>query len=479
MSGMGNILDGPVVFVDIETNGLNYVRGRVIEVGVVRVENGEVTATFNQLIDPEVPLPYFITNLTGITDHDLTDAPTFGQIAEELYDIMDGALFVAHNVRFDYSFLKAEFKRIGRDFTPKQLCTVKLSRALYPEHRTHKLADIISRHDIQVAARHRAYDDAAVLWEFLQIIKRDFAPEVVLAALGKQIKQPSIPKGLDPELVAGLPDGHGVYIFEDEAGRPLYIGKSVHVRTRVKSHFAADHEHISEYKIAQLIRNIRVHETVGELESLLLESRLVKEMQPVYNKRLRKTAKLLLARQVPDVNGYIQIVLEEANGIDPDSLDSLLAVYTRRGKARDSLNEIIKEYTLCPKLAGMEKSRGACFMRQLHKCRGACVGEEQPADYNERLLLAFERKRVDEWPYRSPVLVTESSEDERVTGVVVDRWCIVGQVTQEAYCSPVFTSMQRVFDLDTYKILRSHLATKAKSLKIQPLSLDQLSAFSA
>lgn len=477
MRNTGNILQEPVCFVDIETTGLNYVNGRVIEVGVVRVENGQVVRTFNQLIDPEAPLPYFITKLTGISDGDLADAPTFHQIVDELHDILDGALFVAHNVRFDYSFLKAEFKRTGRDFTPKQLCTVKLSRALYPEHRTHKLADVIERHNIQVSARHRAYDDAAVLWEFLQIVQRNFAAEVVTAALGKQIKQPAMPKGLDPAFVNALPDGHGVYVFEDEAGRALYIGKSVHVRTRVRSHFGADHEHISEFKIAQHIRNIRVHETVGELASLLLESRLIKELQPVYNKKLRKTEKLTLARHIPDEQGYLQVVLEEANGIDPDSLETLLAVYTHRGKAREALEVLAKEHVLCPKLLGLEKSKAACFLRQLRKCRGACEGAEPAALYNERLLAAFERKRVDDWPYASPILVTEVGANETVSGVVIDRWCIVGHVTQEAHCSPVFTAMQRAFDLDTYKILRAQLASKSQALKITPVSTAEITSF--
>jgi DNA polymerase-3 subunit epsilon len=478
-NGAGSVLDEPIVLVDIETNGLNHIRGRILEVAAIRIEHGEITASLNQLVDPETDIPAFITNLTGITNHDVSDAPTFGQIAEDLHDILDGAIFVAHNVRFDYSFLKQEFKRVGRDFSPRQLCTVRLSRALYPEHRTHKLADIIARHQIRVAARHRAYDDAAVLWEFLQIVRRDFAADVLHAALSKQLKQPSMPKGLDPDVVAELPDGPGVYIFEDEAGRPIYIGKSIHVRTRVKSHFSADHEHVGEFKISQHIRNVRVRETTGELEALLLESQLVKELQPLYNKQLRRLSKLLLVRQVTDLNGYHHVRMEEANGIDPEDIGSILAVYTKRSQAKESLNNLVKDFSLCPKLLGLEKASNACFMYQLHKCRGACVGDEPAGVYNERLLEAFERKRVEAWPYRSPVLVTETNDNDRTTGVVVDQWCVIGQLAQEPYCSPVFTPIQRAFDLDTYKILRSHLADTAKKLRITPLSPDDLAAFSA
>jgi DNA polymerase-3 subunit epsilon len=128
-----SILEGPLVFVDIETNGLSHSRGRVIEVAAIRVENGLEVGRFNSVIDPQADIPYFISQLTGISRQDVATAPTFRDIGDELAEVMDGALFVAHNVRFDYSFLKHEFKRLNQKFTPKQLCTVRLSRALYPD----------------------------------------------------------------------------------------------------------------------------------------------------------------------------------------------------------------------------------------------------------------------------------------------------------------------------------------------------------
>jgi DNA polymerase-3 subunit epsilon len=199
-----SILEGPLVFVDIETNGLSYVRGRVVEVAAIRVEGGRIVREYRQLIDPGVPLPQFITNLTGITEADLKDAPLFMAIADELHDVLEDAVFIAHNVRFDYSFLKQEFKRIGKDFRPQQLCTVRLSRALYPEHRTHKLQDLITRHDLQVSARHRAYDDAHALWQFVQHAQRSFDIAVLEQAIAKQFKKLSEPRGSGPEGMTAL-----------------------------------------------------------------------------------------------------------------------------------------------------------------------------------------------------------------------------------------------------------------------------------
>ena len=480
---MGNLraalFSTPMVFVDIETNGLNHIRGRVIEVAAIRVENGKVTETFRSLIDPETELPYYITNLTGITTNDLKGAPTFDQIAEDLKSVLKDAIFVAHNVRFDYSFLKQEFGRLGLNFLPKQLCTVKLSRALYPHVKGHKLADIIQRHNFSFSARHRAYDDAAVLWQFLQYIEKNFTPEQIELAVGKQLTQPAIPKSLQPEIVRNLPETAGVYIFEDGEGRPLYVGKSINIKKRVMSHFGRDHAESKEFKIAQAIEHITTHETGGELAALLLESKLVKELQPLYNRQLRKTAKLTLAKQTLDDNGYLSVALEEASQIDSGVVGQVLAVYPRRGTAKEAMAGLTKLHGLCPKLMGLEKAHGSCFWYQLRKCRGACAGQEAPALYNQRLLVAFDRQRIQAWPYKGPILLQEKVAGTTLTSLVVDQWCVLGEVTQEEYCEPVLHARPRHFDLDTYKILQSFLASKLDRLRIQRMTPEQLLALGA
>lgn len=470
-------LQQPLVFVDIETNGLNHVRGRVIEVAAIRVEDGKVVRTFSTLVDPETDLPHFITNLTGITTNDVRQAPTFSQIADELSEVLAGAVFVAHNVRFDYSFIKQEFKRLKQDFNPKQLCTVKLSRALYPHERSHKLQSLINRHGFSYKARHRAYDDAAILWQFVQHVNKHFPPEQVAAAISQQMKAPAVPRAVQPALVRDLPQAPGVYIFEDTAGRPLYVGKSINIKKRVMSHFSRDHADAREFKMAQTIAHIRTQQTAGELSALLLESRLVKELQPVYNRQLRRLSKLLLVQQVIDERGYITANLEEASTIDPTVADSVLAVFPRRSRAKAVLNEVTKTFDLCPKLMGLEKANGACFMRQLHKCHGACIGEEAAATYNERLLTAFDNQRIQAWPFKGAVLLEERFTADVTHAIVVDKWCVLGEVTQEPYCEPVFKAAEAAFDLDTYKILQSHMSRKIRSLTIRPLEKNALAEF--
>jgi len=156
----------PLVFLDIETTGTSPHNSRVLEIGALRVENGKTVASYSQLLSPETPIPSFITSLTGITTAMTVNSPIFGSIASELEEFLRGAIFVAHNVAFDYNFIKTEFQNIGRSFNMDRLCTVRLSRALYPSQQRHNLDTIISTHGFTVSSRHRALDDAQVLVDF-------------------------------------------------------------------------------------------------------------------------------------------------------------------------------------------------------------------------------------------------------------------------------------------------------------------------
>ncbi len=472
-----SVLDEPLVFVDIETNGLNHIKGRVIEVAAIRVERGAVVREFQTLISPATPLPQFITNLTGITEGDLADQPLFAAIAQELQEVLDGAIFVAHNVRFDYSFLKQEFKRIGKSFHPRQLCTVRLSRALYPEHRSHKLQSLIDRHGLQVSARHRAYDDAHALWQFIQHAQRSHAADVLEQAVARQLKQPSLPKALTTDMITALPTGIGVYIMYDESDAPLYVGKSIHIRQRVNEHFMRDHDNVGEFKLSQNVHRIAAIETDGELEALLLESQLVKELLPYQNKLLRRTNKLVLALKEPDADGYHHVRTTEVNAEDINNPKHVLAVYDRRGKMRTALQAAAKDWDLCPKLMGLEKSSRACFWSQLGKCRGACTGQEPPASYNARLQLAFTNQQLQPWPYQGAIVVEEAITEDKTSGIVIDKWCVIGKVRQEDGCEPVVERRRSGFDLDTYRILKNYLATKRDKIKIRIIAPQQFAAF--
>jgi len=166
-------------FVDIETTGTSARHDRVIEIGILRVENDMIVKKYNQLINPETHVSPFITQITGITPDDLEDAPTFEIVKDEVYELLQNTVFVAHNVRFDHGFLKNEFKRFDMKLSMKQLCTVQLSRRLYSQFKQHNLNSIIARFGFDCNNRHRAFDDAEVLWDFYQKILSEFSENVI------------------------------------------------------------------------------------------------------------------------------------------------------------------------------------------------------------------------------------------------------------------------------------------------------------
>jgi DNA polymerase-3 subunit epsilon len=240
------------------------------------------------------------------------------------------------------------------------------------------------------------------------------------------------------------------------------------------SHFSSDHQVETEFKLSQGVTNIEIKQTGGELEALLLESQLIKDMQPLYNRKLRRNQKLTLVRQNIDRSGYISLSMEDTAVIDPAETEDILAVFPTKGRARQALNQIIKDYSLCPKLFGFEKGSGSCFAHQLRRCHGACVAKETAQAYNSRLAMAFERQRIEDWPFSSPVVVQEKQPQPASKSLVVDRWCVIADITHEPDCSPAVKFHERVFDLDTYKILRSYIKGRAHQLHIKPVSFQYL-----
>lgn len=438
------------MFVDIETNGGSGARGRVIEVAAIKVENGTIIDEYQTLINPGSAIPYWITNLTGITNDNIVQAPFFDDIAEQLFSFMQGSIFVAHNVLFDYTFLKREFAQHGYAFTPKLFCTVKMSRALYPEHKGHSLQKIIERHQLSPKARHRAYDDALMLYEYMMLTIKKKGQSALEQNLQLQLKTKSLPPNVDESIILSLPETVGIYIFEDDNGSPLYVGKSVNIRTRVRSHFTNATTVAKEMKMSLQSHNISYIQTETEIEALLLESSKVKELQPVHNRLLRrkKTQHILLKSINHD--GYLTFAVESHDLSQYSDLSNVYGVFTTKIQAKKKLEEITRTYQLCPKLLGLEKAKGACFRRQLGLCRGACVGEELPPSYNLRVEFALERTKVESWPYSGKISVAISSS----RSMLVDQWIPQGIYDHH---TDSFNELDNNFDIDTYKIMRTFI----------------------
>jgi DNA polymerase III subunit epsilon len=474
------MLPKKIVFVDIETTGGRVNYDRIIEIGMLRVEDNKLVDTYHTLINPQTYLSPFIENLTGIGKDALTTAPTFFEVKDRILEMLEDCVFVAHNVRFDYGFLRNELKRNGSEYHSKHFCTVRLSRLLFPQFTRHNLDCIIERFNIPCESRHRAFDDAKVLWEFYQKVQIQFEESTFIQAVTTALKKPSVPTSVPVEDLEALPECPGVYIFYGENRTPLYIGKSINIRDRVHSHFMADHTTSRQMEMCQEIRNIETIPTSGELGALIKEAYLVKTMQPLYNRKLRYSRKMTILRKTLTREGYFTVTIEEIPQISPTDIDSIMGVFRSRKQVKDYLVNLVKEHNLCEKVLGIYKGAGVCFANHLGWCKGACSKKESPIRYNMRFTLAFSKNKLKPWPFNGPIRIAEENPlDGSRESIVVDKWCYLGSMKENEAGALDNLTNDYIFDLDTYKIIASYLRTSKKSEHIHELKSSDLASFSA
>lgn len=456
------MLDGNFCIVDLETTGLSPTSDRIIEIGAIVVQGGQWVQSYSSFVDPERPLPPFISDLTGIQPEQLKKAPTFADIADEVLELFQEGVLVAHNARFDFGFLRNEMERLEIPFRVKPLCTVRLSRRLFPEVKGHGLDRVIQRMGISCPRRHRAFDDTHAVWEFLQKIQKQFSPEQVDAAWQSISKRPSLPSGVSTHQIDGLPREAGVYIFYDKKGGPLYVGKSVHIKERVLSHFTSDYSRSAEMAMCRQCADIEAIPTGGELGALLLEAHLIKKLQPLYNRRGRECRQLVVARRSLNSTGFLTARPERITHLEPHEMSDILGVFRSLKQAKNFLQERAKENGLCPKLLTLEKGKGVCFSYQLKKCSGACAGKISAVEYNLRYEQAFDDSRIPHWPFSGPIQVREMHDI-----FVLDQWCLVGKLPIDELNQTPLELEDYIFDYESYKILKNYLRNPKNRKKIQ------------
>jgi DNA polymerase III subunit epsilon len=272
------------VVLDLETTGGSAVCDRITEIAAVRIENGQTTARWSSLVNPGTPIPYFIQNLTGISDDMVADAPRFKDLSDKVLSLLDGAVLVAHNASFDHGFLRGEFARIGHELRVPTLCSVRLSRKLYPQFRSHSLDALIQRHGLHTDARHRAMGDVDMVLAWLAQAQGELGLER-LRGVAHELLQPPLGLPLQLEtLIGDVPDSPGAYLFFDGAAPPLFIGSAANLRQRVSSHLQSASQSARERGIVANTRRIEWRETAGELGALLLAKRLIGQLHPTYGR---------------------------------------------------------------------------------------------------------------------------------------------------------------------------------------------------
>jgi len=339
---------------------------------------------------------------------------------------------------------------------------VRLSRKLYPQARGHGLDAIMRRHGLHTTARHRAMGDVELLHEWLGIATAELGAPAVQAAAQELLRgSASVPPQLETP-IDDIPDSPGVYLFYGEGDIPLYIGKSVRLRGRVLSHFQADHRDAKEMRIAQDVRRVEWRETAGEFGALLLEARLVKEMQPLLNRQLRRERQLCAWRlaDTPDARPLLTLVRGDA--LDPRQFPHLYGTYRSKRQAVESLRALAQRHALCPQALGLESGKGRCFAHQIGQCKGVCCGLETAEQHHVRLRLALAAERLRAWPYAGPIGLREhNAQLERTDIHVFDQWRHLGTVQSEGELADLLEGRSDDapggFDLDTYRLLLGRL----------------------
>lgn len=381
--------------VDIETTGGMSHRDKITEIGIVIHDGEKIVDSWESLINPERNIPANITRITGITNDMVQDAPKFFEVAKKVVELTEGAIFVAHNVRFDYGFIKNAFENLGYTYTRKQLCTVRLTRKSFPGLRSYALGNLIKHFDIKVNARHRALDDAmATAIIFGYILKQEDAPDRIKTFINSGIKESKLPKNINMEYIHNLPEQCGVYFFYNTYGTPIYIGKSINIKKRIIQHFSKTTKKAE--KLQKYAHSISFELTGSELASKLLESELIKAHQPEINKAQKTKEYPYFVYYYYDDSGYLRIDILKSN-IKNRRNKEILGHFKSIRAAKNIITNLVNELGLCGEKCSISEKGSACMQYKMHQCYGACRKEESPIDYNERAFLAlpFLMKKFD------------------------------------------------------------------------------------
>ncbi len=366
--------------VDIETTGSHSGFDKITEIAVITHNGKKITGRFSSLINPEVVIPAWISSLTGITNEMVEGAPRFYEIAKEIYQLLEGKIFVAHNVNFDYNFLKQEFRSLGAEFNFRKLCTVRLSRKIFPGFPSYSLGNLCNSLNVQISDRHRAFGDAEATARILGLLISNDKAGHIDNALKRSSSEGFLPPNLDREQYESLPEKPGVYYFFDDKGKVIYVGKANNIKSRIRGHFSPGSETNQKRGMMDQIRGISYELCGNELISLLFEAHEIKRLWPVYNRTQKRSILNYGIFQYEDRQGYKRFSISR---IKKD--ENPVISFKTMAEARSYMLRVTSEYNLCPKFTGLQATPGACFDHMIGQCDGACTGKEKARTYNKKV----------------------------------------------------------------------------------------------
>lgn len=403
--------------VDIETTGGYAAANGIIEISIKIFDGEKVVEEFETLVNPNQNIPRYIQAFTGINNEMVQDAPGFEEIAEKVYTYLQGNVFVAHNVNFDFSFIKSHLAFYGYSFNAKKLCTVRLSRQIFPGLPSYSLGNLCNSLQIELNNRHRAGGDAEATVTLFKMLLENDAKGVIATSLNRNSKEAVLPPNVPKAHFDALPKTPGVYYFHDQKGKVVYVGKAKNIRSRVNSHFSNNSDSRQKQNFVRHIHAITFQSTATELMAAILESTEIKRLWPVFNTSQKRQEEAFGIFVYEDQNGYMRLAIEKKRKYSNP-------VYTFHYKVDGYgvLKKLMKEFSLCPKLCFIQTDNEKCIGIIDEHCKGACEKNEVPKSYNERVLEAI--ASLTKRP--SYVVLDKGLSENEISCIMVDQGSFFG-----------------------------------------------------
>lgn len=376
---------------DIETTGSYAAANGITEISIQVFDGNKVVDRFETLINPGQAIPRYIQSMTGITDEMVADAPFFDEVADTIYAFLHDKIFVAHNVNFDYSFLKAQLKNAGYDLQARKLCTVRLSRKILPGLASYSLGNLCRSLDIRIQNRHRAGGDSEATVKLFALLLKNDHDDFIQKSLRKNSKEQLLPPHVPKEHFDRLPYTPGIYYFHNQKGKIVYVGKAKNIRYRVNSHFSNNSSARQKQNFIQHVYAISFRECGTELMAAVLESTEIKKLWPVYNHSQKRWEDVYGIYTYEDQRGYHRLAIEKNKKQLPSAWS-----FHYLNEGYGLLRGLVKEFGLCPKLCFLQKDNGPCTGKEDGSCSGACEGSQPPAVYNRKVAKALGSLKKDE-----------------------------------------------------------------------------------
>ncbi|WP_461452916.1 exonuclease domain-containing protein [Mucilaginibacter sp.] len=369
--------------VDIETTGGHASANGITEIAICIHNGKKVIERYETLVNPQRDIPIYIRALTGISNEMVSEAPLFKDVAHDIYHLLHGKIFVAHNVNFDHSFVRHHLASVGYDLQCNKLCTVRLGRKILPGLPSYSLGKLCHHLGIGNNSRHRAGGDADATAELFTLLLQKDKDNHITKALKQNSKEQVLPPNLPKADIEKLPMMPGVYYFHDEKGKAIYVGKAKNIKKRVCSHFTGNNTGQQRQEFMRNIHHITFQECGTELIAFVLEAVEIKRLWPKYNRSLKRFEQAYALYDYIDQRGYIRLAVDKHHKFQ-------MPVYTCNTlfEGYSLLNKLIDTFELCPKLCFIQKNNAECI--GIHKDGCACTGSMSPDEYNQKVTIAIE-----------------------------------------------------------------------------------------